>query len=213
MRLFRFEYSCYARKVQMLLDLMGIAYEVCEVPFGDRTELVGVTGGYVQVPVLVDGSAVVVDSKAICEYLLSRRATSLLPPPWQALVWAYADWCDGPLEDILFRLAAPGIRGRFARSFDAALFTFIKERKFGRGCVEDWARDHDALLQRGRALLAPTAATLRALPFICGEQPTLADAALYGQCAMVQAADRSFVGALAAELPAWMARLEGHAGG
>jgi glutathione S-transferase len=38
-------------------------------------------------------------------------------------------------------------------------------------------------------LLAPTERTLSAQPFLFGEKPTLADAALYGQFAMLHAGD------------------------
>src|SRR5450756_2104971 len=143
MKLFRFEYSCYARKAQMVLDLLGVHYEAVGVPYGDRTELATLTGGYIQVPVLVDDAGqVTVDSRAICATLLrGEDAERLVPSPWQGPIWAYADWCDGLLEDVLFRIASPGIRRRFSRVADRALFTFIKERKFGRGCVEEWERD------------------------------------------------------------------------
>ena len=39
MKLYRFRYSGYARKVQMLLDLIGARYDLVEVPYGDREEL------------------------------------------------------------------------------------------------------------------------------------------------------------------------------
>lgn len=210
MKLYRFEYSCYARKVQMVLDLLGLRYDVSEVPYGDRSELAALTGGYIQVPVLVDDSGtVIVDSRAICEALLRRQgAVQLLPPPWQGPIWAYADWCDGPLEDVLFRLASPGLRRRFARPADAALFTFIKERKYGRGCVDAWERTSTELAAQARAGLAPTVDTLVRQPFLFGEHPTLADAALYGQCAMLRAADAALPARLAPPLGEWMHRVE-----
>ena len=210
MKLYRFEYSCFARKTQMVLDLLGRRYDVVEVPFGDRTELVTLTGGYVQVPVLVDDAGkVTVDSRAICEEVLrGDRAARLVPPPWQGPIWAYADWVDGPFEDVAFRIAAPGIRRRFARPADAALFVFIKERKFGRGCVDEWERNTGEFVARARAMLAPTLQTLGQRPFIFGDRPTLADAALYGQGAMLRGADAAMPSALAAALGEWMARVE-----
>jgi len=210
MKLYRFEYSCYARKAQMALDLVGARYEVVDVPFGDRSELVQTTGGYVQVPVLVgDDGTVIVDSRRICEALLERPGGDrLAPAPWQAAVWAYADWCDGPLEDVVFRLASPGVRRRFARAVDRALYTFIKERKYGTGCVEEWERSASELTRRAQRMLAPTAATLARQPYIVGDAPTLADAALYGQCAMLAVAEPALPQALAASLGPWMQRLE-----
>jgi glutathione S-transferase len=210
MKLYRFEYSCFARKVQMVLDLLGLRYEIVEVPFGDRSGLVAVTGGYVQVPVLVDDAGkVTVDSRAICEELLrSTRGARLVPAPWQGPIWGYSDWVDGPLEDVLFRIASPGVRRRFARPADAAMFTFIKERKFGRGCVDEWERTAGELMASARRMLAPTFETLRQQPFVFAATPTLADAALYGQCAMLRGADPAMPAALAPELGEWMLRVE-----
>jgi glutathione S-transferase len=210
MQLYRFEYSCYARKVQMALDLLAKSYAVVDVPYGDRSQLVAVTGGYVQVPVLVDAAGVVrFDSRAICVHLVSSDGgATLVPSPWEGPIWAYADWCDGPLEDVLFRLASPGLRARFERAVDRAMFTFVKERKFGRGCVEEWARQAEDLLRQARELLQPTVRTLEQQPFVFGTRPTLADAALYGQCAMLAAADPAMPAALSAVLAPWTARLE-----
>ena len=103
MKLYRLEYSCYARKAQMVLDLLGLEYECIDVTFGDRSELAELTGGYIQVPVLVDGGGrVIVDSRAICAELVQRGpGTKLVPSPWEGPIWAYADWCDGPLEDVM----------------------------------------------------------------------------------------------------------------
>ena len=36
MKLYRFRYSPYARKVQMLLELAGLPHEVIEVRYGER---------------------------------------------------------------------------------------------------------------------------------------------------------------------------------
>lgn len=210
MRLFRLDYSCYARKAQMVLDLLGLDYTCVDVPFGDRRELATLTGGYVQVPVLVDDAGTVtVDSRAICERLLEGDAGArLVPPPWAGPIWAYADWCDGPLEDVMFRLASPPTRRRFADPWERALYVFVKERKFGRGCVDEWERGRADLLVRARALLAPSGRTLAVRPFLFGETPTLADAALYGELVMLEVVAPELPAAVGAGFPAWMRRLE-----
>ena len=79
MKLYRFRYSPYARKVQMVLDLLGKPYELVEVPYLERDELARLTGGYIHVPVLVDDDGrVVCDSRRICEHLLDGAATPLV---------------------------------------------------------------------------------------------------------------------------------------
>lgn len=210
MKLFRFRYSPYARKVQMVLDLLRRPYELVEVPYGDRNELARLTGGYIYVPVLQDDDGVVVtESRRICEKLLAGGAgRTLVPSPFEGPIWAYADYCDGPLEDVLFRIASPMIRDAWAEPGDRALYNLIKERKFGPGCVDLWLADQSSLVARARHMLRPTLSTLEQQPFLFGARPTLADAALYGNLAMLREADAALLATLSPALEQYMARLE-----
>jgi glutathione S-transferase len=210
MKLYRFRYSPYARKVQILLDLLPVGYELIEVPFGQRDDLARVTGGYIQVPVLVDDAgAVTVDSRAICAKVLTGPAAKqLVPSPLEGPIWAYADFADNTLEDVLFRIASPAVRDAWASPFERALYVFVKERKFGAGCVDAWERDRDNLFARAHQLLAPTLATLEQRPFLFGDAPTLADAALYGECAMLEEGNKQLLARLSPSLPAYMRNIE-----
>lgn len=208
-KLYRFDYSPFVRKVQMALDLMGADYEAVDVPYGDRTELAELTGGYIQVPVLVADGEVITDSRNICRWLVARPSGRwLVPPDLAAAVWAYADWCDGPFEDVMFRIATPRIARRFARAADRALFVFIKERKYGPGCVAQWEREHEALIEKAAGLLEPTLQTLRKQAFVFGSEPTLADAALYGQFAMLRTAAPDLPAKVSTAIAPWMKSLE-----
>lgn len=210
MKLFKFAYSPYARKVQAVLDLAGASYETSEVRYGDRRELVAVTGGYLQVPVLVDDTgSVITDSRRICEHLLvGDAARRLTPSPFEGPIWAYADFCDGPLEDVLFRVATPLLVAHKETAEERALFVYVKERKFGAGCIERWAAERDALVAQGRRLLEPTTRTLSAQPFLFGADPTLADAALYGTLAMLHEAEPGLPARFGNVLLGFMERLE-----
>jgi glutathione S-transferase len=189
MKLYRFRYSPYARKVQMVLELAGIKHEVVEVRYGEREELARLTGGYIHVPVLVlDDGEVITESRRICERLVERpEARHLVPQGLGAAVWAYHDFLDGPVEDVLFRLASPAVRAKWGTEWERALYTLIKERKFGAGCVDAWEAARAELIERGRRVLEPTRQTLVAQPFVFGDRLTLADASLYGQWAMLEA--------------------------
>lgn len=210
MRLFRFRYSPYARKVQMMLDLLGLEYELVEVPYSDRNELATLTGGYIYVPVLEDDDGtVVVESRAICEHLIERHGGSaLVPSPLDGPIWGYADFNDGPLEDILFRVGSPSVRLAWPTPGERALYTLVKERKFGAGCVDAWLRDRDLLLERARHLLKPTLRTLALSPFLFGHAPTLADAALYGNCIQLEEAEPGLLGRLAPAFVQYVRRVE-----
>ncbi|HVU00572.1 MAG TPA: glutathione S-transferase family protein [Polyangiaceae bacterium] len=213
MKLYRFRYSPYARKIQMLLDLLEHRYDVVEVPYADRTELATLTKGYIYVPVLVDDDGtVVVESRDIAERLLSRPGgEALVPRGLEGPVWAYADFADGPLEDVMFRIGSPAVRDAWPTAGERALYVLVKERKFGAGCVDAWLRDRDTLLDRARKLLAPTERTLSEKPFLFGEEPTLADAALYGNLVMLEEADRTLLPKLSPSLVDFARRLESRA--
>jgi glutathione S-transferase len=209
MKLYRFRYSSYARKVQMLLGLLGRRHELIEVKYGDRRALAELTGGYIYVPVLVDAEGVHVESRDICEHLLRGDAGArLVPSPLEGPIWAYADFCDGPLEDVIFRIASPHVRDAWADAGERALYTLIKERKFGAGCIEAWSAARESLVERARRLLAPSAATLSQTPFLFGAKPTLADAALYGNLVMLHEAKPGAVSEIVPELAGYMGRLE-----
>lgn len=210
MKLYRFRYSPYARKVQMLLDLLRKPYELIEVPFGDRNELAALTGGYIYVPVLVnDAGKVICESRVICEELLKEApGHTLVPSPFEGPIWAYQDFVDGPLEDVLFRISTPAVRDAWPTPFERALYVLIKERKFGAGCVDAWLADRPALLAKARHLLAPTLSTLEKSPFLFGATPTLADAALYGLCAMLEEGDKQLLPQVSPTLVNFARRLE-----
>jgi glutathione S-transferase len=210
MKLYRFRHSGYARKVQMLLELLGLKHEVVDVKYADRSELATLTGGYIYVPVLQDDDGTItVDSRRISEKLLvGEAARRLVPAPLEGPIWGYADFCDGPLEDLLFRIASPAVRASWTTDWERALYNLTKERKFGPGCVDGWLKDQAGLLERARHLLRPTLQTLEQQPFVFGKQATLADAALYGYLAMVSEADPALLRSLSPGLVAYQQRVE-----
>jgi glutathione S-transferase len=218
MRLHRLDYSCYARFVQATLELVKVPFELVDVRYGDREELAKLTGGYIQVPVLeLDDGTPIVDSRRIALHLArtDERVARLVPDADAALVWAYVDFANGPVEDAAFRLASPGIARRFESAFERALFVFSKERKFGAGCVDAWERDADALFEQLAAVLEPTARTLAHRPFLLGREPTLADLALLSQLLMLDLGAPDRVAQLVLRfdvLRAWRERLEARLG-
>ena len=165
MKLYRFRYSPYARKVQMLLDLLGRALRAHRGPLqrprraGDAHRRLHLRAGAGRRR-RHGGHRVA----RICEHLLvgRRRPQRLVPSPLEGPIWAYADFVDGPLEDVLFRIASPAVRDAWPTAGERALYVLIKERKFGAGCVDAWERDRDAARGAGaRSCSAPTRAHAR----------------------------------------------------
>ncbi|HEY4119065.1 MAG TPA: glutathione S-transferase family protein [Byssovorax sp.] len=208
-RLHSFWYSPYVAKVRKCLELKGLAFEVVEVPYLDRRELCALTRGYIHVPVLEDGAKVVTDSARIAAYLDEAYAPSLREDPVAVVV---EQWAEGPLEDAAFRVAAPGMEDRFAglqggREDARAIWRLMKERRYGAGALDAWRRDADALGALLEEALAPVVAVAARRPFFLGDAPTLADAALYGQLFMLEAAVPGWLAARAPTLLPYVARV------
>jgi glutathione S-transferase len=159
--------------------------------------------------VVADDGRVIRDSRVILETLAAEdeRVGRLIPAALAGPIWAYSDWTDSAFEDVMFRLASPGIRAAFPTPLARALFTVLKERRFGPGCIDAWAAQRGELLAKGRAMLQPTLRTLAHVPFIMGDRVTLADVALYAQLAMCAYADPALVDALGADLGPWIERM------
>ena len=211
MRLHRLAYSPYARYVQAAIELAKAPCEIVDVSYGDREALARLAAGYIMVPVLErDDGSVLTDSHVIMTTLVREdaRFAQLVPKADAGPIWAYADWAGSTLEDVAFRLASPGIALRFRSEFERALYVFVKERKFGPGCVRQWAEQADSLFAKLVELLEPSLGTLQLRPFLFGDAPCLADCALYGQLAMLDLGCADRVAELPAPLHAFRARFE-----
>jgi glutathione S-transferase len=113
---------------------------------------------------------------------------------------------------VAFRIACPLIEPELPRLFggrdDArALWRLLKERKFGPGCIEAWARDAEALNGRASVLLQPLALKVQSQPFLLGATPSLADVAVYGQLYFLELASPRWVVDRAPGLTAWFRRV------
>jgi glutathione S-transferase len=111
----------------------------------------------------------------------------------------------------MFRIGSPSVRDAWPTPGERALYVLVKERKFGAGCVDAWQRDRATLAARARRVLAPTFRTFERTPFVFGAAPTLADAALYGNCVMLEEAEPGLLDQVAPELSAFTRRVEAFA--
>lgn len=203
MKLYQFAYSPYAAKVRKVLELKRLPHEVIEVPYLDRREVVRLSNQVV-LPMLVDGDRAIADSPAITAYLDERYAPNLRP----GVAAAIESWADSTFEDVAFRIASPAVEPKVAalnggRDDARAMYRYVKERKFGVGCIDAWARDQTQLTAKLRAL----ATMLRPDSFLLGDEPTLADAAVYGNLFMLEWAMPGWVARELPHLAEWYARI------
>jgi glutathione S-transferase len=107
MKLFTFATSPYARKVRMMLEFKGVAFEPVERCYSlDRIEDLRAANPRAEVPALVlDDARTIADSPIICEYVEEKfPAPPLFPPdPYQrARMRSIEDLCDRAFDAVTY---------------------------------------------------------------------------------------------------------------
>lgn len=158
-RLHRFRLSGHAHRVELFLSLLGVPFQIVDVPSGgQKTPEFLVWNAFGQVPVIEDGDVVLADSNAILVYLAGTRDAERKwypqEPRTQAEIQRWLSVAAGPL----FSGAAVA---RLVGLFDAN---------------HDLARAQTTATALFRVMEAHLAA---AGPFLVGAVPTIADVALY----------------------------------
>lgn len=183
LRLYQFATSPFCAKVRKILDYKGLNYEIVEVDYLERKELLEASGQLMVPALTLSGGETVVDSDRIAARLDEMYPDpTIFPLEWRGVHLALARYFDTELEDALFRAAIPAELAHYRRQGRdrEALWRLLRERKYGAGFCDQMVRDHAAYRERANALLAPLDDTLRERAFILG-RIGYADFALYGQ--------------------------------
>ena len=187
--LFQVPYSPYCLALRRLLEYSGAKFKLINVPNGDRSLLWKITRQrYYQVPVVRDGRQVLFetdgDSQVIAKYLDQKLGLTLFPAEWegvQSLVWRYF---ENDVEGIGFKLNDIYWRENVPKA-DHCAFVRHKERKFGRGCLEQWREQEPQLRAALAHALVPAEQMLHGKAWLLGERPLFVDFCLYGMLANV----------------------------
>jgi glutathione S-transferase len=184
--IYQMAYSPFCIPITAALRACGVDFETREVPNWDRSELLRLTNGaYYQVPVVVHDGDIVIESSAdsenIAHYIDQHFAGGrLFPERLEGIQQILIEFLSDDVEFQTFRLLDPytcdGITDPVARG----LFLRHKERKFGRGCVEQWRREAASIRAEADRLLARFDITLEHSPFLFGDTPVYSDFLLYG---------------------------------
>ncbi|MDR3403083.1 MAG: glutathione S-transferase family protein [Chthoniobacter sp.] len=184
--IYEMAYSPFCIPITAALRACGVEFERREIPNWDRSELLRLTdGAYYQVPVLVHDGRIITESSANSEdiaHYVDRHfaAGRLFPERLDGLQQIVIEFLSDDVEFQTFRLLDPHTLDRIADPVARGLFLRHKERKFGRGCVEQWRREAVAIRAEADRLLARFETTLRHSPFLFGDAPVYSDFLLYG---------------------------------
>jgi glutathione S-transferase len=182
-KLYQFLTSPFCAKVRKVLDFKDVDYEIVEVDYLERKELL-LASGQLMVPVLALASGeTIVDSARIVRRLEELYPEpTILPPSWSGMHQVLADYIDTQLEDPLFRASIPDKVAFFRRQGRdrEALWRMVRDQKYGAGFVDQMIAEHGAQQSDARQALLPFEQALADRAFLLG-RIGLADFALYGQ--------------------------------
>jgi len=182
--LIQFPWSPFCIVQRRILEFSGVPFKITNVPNSERSLVWRLTRNrYYQVPIIRDGRSVIFevaeDTQVIAKYLDTKFKLGLFP--WeqegvQSILWQYV---ESQVEGIGFKLNDVYWREVVPLS-DQLGFLRYKERKFGRGCLDQWRAQQKDLLAQLEQRLVPFEEMLMYRPFLLDQRPRFVDFDLYG---------------------------------
>ena len=182
--LIQFPWSPYCIVQRRILEYSRVRFKLTNIPSTDRSLVWRLSRQrYYQVPLLRDGKSVIFEmdetSQVLAKYLDDRLQLGLLPARWegvQSILWRYI---ENEVEGVGFKLNDIYWQ-EFVPARERLAYLRHKERKFGRGCLEQWRAQSGELLALLTARLLPFEEMLGDKPFLLENTPRFADFDLFG---------------------------------
>jgi glutathione S-transferase len=182
--LIQFPWSPFCLVQRRILEYAGVRFKIINIPSQDRSLVWKLTKQrYYGVPTLRDGRNIIFemneDSQVIAKYLDEELELGLFPEHWcdvQSILWRNI---ENEIEGATFRLNDIYWKENVPAK-DQLQYLRFKERKFGRGCLDQWRKDQKYWLKQLEEKLLPYEMMLTHLPFILEERPRFVDFDLFG---------------------------------
>jgi len=209
--LIQFPWSPFCIVQRRILEFSGTRFKITNIPNGDRSLVWKLTRGrYYGVPIIRDGKSVVFEvseeTQVIAKYIDSKLNLGLFPWKWegvQSILWRYI---ENDIEGVGFKLNDIYWRDQVATS-DQVRFVRHKERKFGRGCLDEWRRNQKQMLSQLTERLISFEEMLLCRPFLLDERPLFVDFDLFGMLANFLYSGHYRLPAAHTRLKAWYRRM------
>ena len=183
--LIQFPWSPFCIVQRRILEFSGQRFKIFNLPkTGDRSLVWKLTKErYYGVPIIRDGRNVIFElnesTQDIAKYLDWKFKLGLFPAGLegvQSILWGYI---ENDIEGLGFKLNDIHYK-EFVAKDDQLPFIRHKERKFGRGCIDQWRAQQKNLLAQLEEKLLPFEEMLMHQPFLLGAQPRFVDFDLFG---------------------------------
>jgi glutathione S-transferase len=187
--LFQFPWSPYCLPHRRMLEYSGIRFKLVNVPPQERLTVWKLTKGqYYGVPIVRDGKKVVFErteeTQDVAGYIDRKLELDLFPVELegvQVILWRYI---ESDVEGATFRLNDIHYRENLRKvklgPAHELQYLRFKERKFGRGCIDQWRAQTNDWLKKLETCLLPFESSLSHTPYLLGERPLFVDFDLFG---------------------------------
>ena len=182
--LIQFPFSPFCIPSRRILEFSGVKFKIINVPPQERSLVWKLTKQkYYGVPVIRDGNRVIFDDtddqQIVAKHLDQKLNLGLFPAGRegvQSILWRTI---ENEIEGATFRLNDIYYRENTSASGQLQYLRF-KERKFGRGCIDQWRKDQKSWLKKLETGLAPFEQMLAHSEFLLDERPLFVDFDLFG---------------------------------
>jgi glutathione S-transferase len=183
--LIQFSWSPFCIVQRRILEFAGAKFKLTNLPrTGDRSLIWKLTKEkYYAVPIIRDGTKVVFesgdDTQDIARHLDQKFQLKLFPAEAEGLQSILCRFIEHEVEAVGFKLNDIYFK-EFVTKADQVSFIRHKERKFGRGCIDQWRAQQKELLRQLEQQLLPFEQMLGHSEFILGQRPLFVDFNLFG---------------------------------
>jgi len=182
--LIQFPWSPFCIVTRRILEFSGARFKIRDIPNGERSLVWKLTkGSSYGVPTIRDGREAIFelsdDTQVIAKYIDAKYSLGLFPRELegvQSILWRYI---ESEVEGVGFKLNDIYWKD-FVPADDHLRFLRHKERKFGRGCIDQWRAMRPQLLQQLEEKLLPFEEMLAYKPYLLDDRPRFVDFDLYG---------------------------------
>jgi glutathione S-transferase len=170
-----------------ILEYSGAAFKITNISYADRKPIWRMTRErYYAVPILRDGRTVVFEtdeeSQVIAKYIDGKLQLDLFPKAFRGLDRILWRFIEDQIEGYCFKLNDIYWE-EFVPKAERLPFVRHKERKFGRGCLDQWREQQTRLTEELTQKLVPFEMMLVERPFLLRNQPHFIDFDLWGMLA------------------------------
>jgi len=182
--LIQFPWSPFCITIRHILTRHRIPFRLHNIAYHDRTPIINATKGQGHtVPCLIDGKRGICDvtdfGQEVAHYVDRCYRLHLFPNDLDGLQLILSRYIEGDLGIVGFKVNDTDVIPT-RPLIERTMLIRHKERKFGRGCVQEWTSHRRYMSKQFAELLKPIDDMLAGSPFLLTDRPLFVDYDLYG---------------------------------